>query len=125
MNWKESEVQRGETKIEKMVNEVRTAAYKSVEELWKAFLAVGGPDMVTATDKALRLVSNHSDYICAMKVLEGLYALAEIAPSEDFTVCQQYPALSQMFMDEFLAESEDFIFDMGMNDVLELVNGRE
>ena len=57
----------------------------------------------------------------AMKVLEGVYALTEIAPSEDFTDCQQYPALAQMFMEEFLAESEDFIFDAGMEDVLALL----
>ena len=43
----------------------------------------------------------------AIKVLEGVYALAEIAPSKDFTDCQQYPALAQMFTESFLAESED------------------
>lgn len=44
--------------------------------------------------------------------------MVEIAPSENFTDCQQHPALAQMFMEEFLAESEDFIFDAGMEDVL-------
>lgn len=53
-----------------------------------------------------------------MKVLEGIYAMVEIAPSENFTDCQQHPALAQMFMEEFLAESEDFIFDAGMEDAL-------
>ena len=42
----------------------------------------------------------------------------EIAPPEDFTDCQQYPALAQMIMEEFLAGSEDFIFDAGMENVL-------
>jgi len=45
----------------------------------------------------------------------------EIAPSENFTDCQQHPALAQMFMEEFLSESKDFIFDVGMDDVLELL----
>ena len=44
--------------------------------------------------------------------------MVEIAPSENFTDCQQHPALAQMFMEEFLAESEDFIFDAGMEDAL-------
>ena len=78
-------------------------------------------DMVRATEKALRLMVSHGDCTGAMKVLEGVYALVEIAPSEDFTDCQQYPALAQMFMEEFLAESEDFIFDAGMDDVLALL----
>ena len=64
---------------------------------------------------------SHGDHTGAMKLLEGVYALVEIAPSEDFTDCQKYPALAQMFMEEFLAESEDFIFDAGMEDVLALL----
>ena len=64
---------------------------------------------------------SHSDYAGAMKVLEGIYALVEIAPPEDFTDCQQYPALAQMFMEEFLAGSEDFIFDTGMDNVMDLI----
>ena len=64
---------------------------------------------------------SHGDYIGAMKMLEGIYALVEIAPSEDFTDCQQHSALAQMFMEEYLAKSEDFIFDTGMNDVLALL----
>ena len=56
-----------------------------------------------------------------MQVLEGIYALAEIAPSQEFTDCQQHPSLAQMFMDEFLSESEDYIFDVGMDDVLALL----
>ena len=66
-------------------------------------------------------MASHSDYTGAMKLLEGIYALVEIAPPEDFTDCQQYPAPAQMFMEEFLAESGDFIFDVGMDDVLELL----
>ena len=92
-----------------------------MESLWSAFLEVGELDMVRATEKALRLLASHGDYTGAMKMLEGIYALVEIAPSENFTDCQQYPALAQMFMEEFLGESEDFIFDVGMDDVLELL----
>ena len=72
-------------------------------------------------EKALRLLVSHGDYTGAMKVLEGVYALTEIAPSEDFTDCQRYVPLSQMFMEEFLGESEDFIFDEGMDGVMELL----
>ena len=58
-------------------------------------------------EKALRLLVSHGDHAGAMKVLEGVYALVEMAPSETFTHCQRYPALAQMFMEEFLAESEE------------------
>ena len=121
MRWKKNEAQNNEARIEKLAEEVRSTAYKSMEGLWSAFLEVGELDMVRATEKALRLLVSHGDYTGAMKMLEGIYALVEIAPSEDFTDCQQYPALAQMFMEEFLAESEDFIFDVGMDDVLELL----
>ena len=86
--------------------------------MWNAFLEVGDLGMVRAMEKALRLLVSHGNYIGAMKVLEGIYAMVEIAPSENFTDCQQHPALAQMFMEEFLAESEDFIFDAGMEDAL-------
>ena len=113
--------QENKSTIDKLTEEVYDAARKSMEALWSAFLEVGELDMVRATEKALRLLVSHGDCTGAMKVLEGVYALVEIAPSEDFTDCQQYPALAQMFMEEFLAESEDFIFDAGMEDVLALL----
>lgn len=56
-------------------------------------------------------------YTGALKLLEGVYALVEAAPSEDFTDCQQHPTLTQIFMEEYLAESENFIFDTDMEDV--------
>ena len=121
MKWKKNEAQNSEARVEKLADEVRSAAQQSMEALWSAFLEVGELDMVRATEKALRLMVSHGDCTGAMKVLEGVYALVEIAPSEDFTDCQQYPALAQMFMEEFLAESEDFIFDAGMEDVLALL----
>ena len=121
MKWKKNETQNSEARIEKLADEVRSAAYKSMEALWSAFLEVGELEMLRATEKALRLLVSHGDYTGAMKLLEGIYALVEIAPAEDSTDCQQYPALAQMFMEEFLAESEDFIFDAGMEDVLALL----
>ena len=121
MKWKKNEAQTSEARIEKLADEVRSAAYKSVEALWSAFLEVGELDMVQAEEKALRLMVSHGDGTGAMKLLEGIYALMEIAPSEDFTDCQKYPALAQMFMEEFLAESGDFLFDAGMEDVLKLI----
>ena len=119
MKWKKDEAQN--RKIETLVSEVRSAASDSTEALWNAFLEIGDLDMVRAMEEALRLLVSHGDYIGAMKMLEGIYALVEIAPSEDFTDCQQHSALAQMFMEEYLAKSEDFIFDTGMNDVLALL----
>ena len=121
MKWKKNEAQNSEARVEKLADEVRSTAQQSMEALWSAFLEVGELDRVRATEKTLRLMVSHGDCTGAMKVLEGVYALVEIAPSEDFTDCQQYPALAQMFMEEFLAESEDFIFDAGMDDVLALL----
>ena len=45
--------------------------------------------MVRAMEKDPRLLVSPGNYIGAMKVLEGIYALVEIAPSEDFTDHQQ------------------------------------
>lgn len=105
----------------RLCENICAAARDSVATLWSAFLEVGELDMVRATEKALRLLVSHGDYAGAMKVLEGICALVEIAPSEDFTACQRHEPLSQMFMEEFLGESEDFIFDEGMDGVMELL----
>lgn len=107
--------------IEKLIEKVRSAANESAGDLWSAYLEVGEMDMVRATDAALRLLVNGGDHIKAMKLVEGIFALVEIAPPEIFTACQKYPALSQMFMEEFLAESDEFIFDAGMDDVIEVM----
>ena len=123
MKQKKDEAQN--RKIETLVNGVRSAASESMEALWNAFLEVGELNVVRAMEKALRLLVSHGDYIEAMKVLEGIYALVEMAPSEDFTDCQQHSALAQMFMEEYLAKSEDFIFDTGMDDVLALLTSEK
>ena len=123
MKWKKDEAQN--RKIETLVSEVRSAASESTDALWNAFLEIGDLDMVRAMEKALRLLVSHGDYIEAMKVLEGIYALVEIAPSKDFTDCQLHSALAQMFMEEYLAKSEDFIFDTGMDDVLALLTSEK
>ena len=73
--------QKNNPTIDKLTEEVRNAACKSTEALWGAFLEVGELDMVRATEKALRLMVSHGDHTGAMKVLEGVYALAEVAPS--------------------------------------------
>lgn len=123
MKQKKDEAQ--SRKIETLVNGVRSAASESMEALWNAFLEVGELNVVRAMEKALRLLVSHGDYIEAMKVLEGIYALVEMAPSEDFTDCQQHSALAQMFMEEYLAKSENFIFDTGMDDVLALLTSEK
>ena len=85
MNWRKVEVQNSESQIKTLVGDVRSAANKSMEALWNAFMEVGDPDMLRATERALLLMVSHSDYAGAMKVLEGIYALVEIAPPEDFS----------------------------------------
>ena len=85
MKWKKNEVQDSEGRIEKLIREVRSAASKSTGALWNAFPGGGDLDMVRAMEKALRLLVSHGNYIGAMKVLEGIYAMVEIAPSENFT----------------------------------------
>ena len=65
---------------------------------------------------AVRCLVPDSVYACILSRGDALRICAV-----DFTDCQQYPALAQMFMEEFLAESEDFIFDAGMDDVLALL----
>ena len=44
MKWKKNEAQNSEARIEKLADEVRSAAYKSMEALWSAFLEVGELD---------------------------------------------------------------------------------
>ena len=107
--------------IEELFEDVGAAAYKGIESLWSAFLELGDLDMVRATDTALRLLTGTGDYTKAMKLLEAIYALTEQEPSKEFATCQKYPALAQLFMEEFLTESGEFIFDVGMDEVLDLM----
>ena len=107
--------------IKKLVEDVSEAACKGIENLWSEFLEMGDLNMVRATDSALRLLTGSGDHVKAMKLLEAIYALTEQEPSREFTACQEYPVLSQMYMEAFLAESEQFIFDVGMDEMIDLV----
>ena len=112
----------GEVKaIKKLVEDISGAACKGIESLWSEFLEIGDLDMVRATDAALRFLTGSGDHVKAMKLLEAIYALTEQEPSREFTACQEYPVLSQMYMEEFLAESEQFIFDVSMDEMIDLV----
>ena len=112
----------GEVKaIKKLVEDISKTVCKSIESLWSEFLEMGDLDMVRATDAALRLLTGSGDHVKAMKLLEAIYALTEQKPSRGLTACQEYPVLSQMYMEEFLVESEQFIFDVGMGEMIDLV----
>lgn len=78
MKWKKGEPQN--RKIETLADKIRGVAYESIENLWNAFLDLEGLDMVRAMEKDPRLLVSHGNYIGAMKVLEGIYALVEISP---------------------------------------------
>ena len=54
MNWRKVEVQNSESQIKTLVGDVRSAANKSMEALWNAFMEVGDPDMLRATERADR-----------------------------------------------------------------------
>ena len=84
----------------KLCDKIRVTARDSVATLWSAFLEVGELDMVQATEKALRLLVSHGDYTGAMKVLEGVYALTEIAPSEDFIFDEGMDGVMELLMNE-------------------------
>lgn len=85
MKWKKNETQNSEARIEKLADEVRSAAYKSMEALWSAFLEVGELDMVRATEKALRLLVGHGDYTGAM--VFGVPFLRSGPPTQFGSVC--------------------------------------
>ena len=46
MNWRKVEVQNSESQIKTLVGDVRSAANKSMEALWNAFMEVGDPGHV-------------------------------------------------------------------------------
>lgn len=48
MNWRKVEVQNSESQIKTLVGDVRSAANKSMEALWNAFMEVGDPDKLNA-----------------------------------------------------------------------------
>ena len=122
MKRKKSKTHNNEDRIiDKLVDEVRKAAFRSVEDLWDAMPVEDDLGMVRATDTALRLLTGCGDHAKAMKLLEAIYMLTEQEPPKEFTACQEYPALSQMFMEDFLAKSEQFIFDAGIDDLIDLV----
>ena len=108
----------GEVKpIKRLVEDISKAACKGIENLWSEFLEIGDLGMVRAMDVALRLLTDSGDRVKTMKLLEAIYALTEQEPPREFTACQEYPVLSQMYMEEFLAESGQFIFDVGMDEI--------
>ncbi len=72
MKWKKNEAQNSEARIEKLADEVRSAAYKSMEALWSAFLEVGELDLFRdeTIEYAKRLMAAHVPV--ELHVLTGL-----------------------------------------------------
>jgi hypothetical protein len=90
---------------------VRDIAYNSSERLWDAVLEVTDTDAARSFYRALKRLVDGGEYPTAMSVVTGLFHLCEMEVPLPVETCCQAPALMQMFLEEFLTESDEFLFD--------------
>lgn len=102
----------GESLMERLGTEVRNAAYQGSEELWSAVLEVLDTDAARTLERALGHLYDMDSAGDAMKLVFALYGLCEMAVPKEIDACDEYPALARLFMDEFLAETDEYLTDV-------------
>ena len=106
-------------KQRKIADEVRHTAYECAEELWEAMLDVMDVRTARCFESALLRLLDRGD--CddvddAVGVMRGLYALCDMAVPGKVEDYKTRPALLRMFVDEFMTETNEYLYDRGASE---------
>lgn len=110
---------KSEKKQRKIAREVRHTAYECAEELWEAVLDVMDVRTARCFEGALLRFLDRGD--CdnvdnAVGMVKGLYALCDMALPGEITFYETRPVLLRLFMDEFMAETNEYLYDRGASE---------
>ena len=107
-----------QAKMGLLADMVRQAAYESAESLWGAALDMLDMDTARCFEQALTALVELRNYSKAMGMVAGLFVLCGAEITMDVVACQKYPTLMRMFLVEFLAETDEYLTD---RDIAELM----
>ncbi|MDE6588891.1 MAG: hypothetical protein K2K53_00805 [Oscillospiraceae bacterium] len=110
--------QTAQAKIRRLADTVRQTAHESTETLWGAALDVLDMDTARCFEQALTALVELGNHSKAMGMVAGLFTLCGVEITMDFVACQKYPAVMRMFLLEFLAETDEYLTD---RDIAELM----
>jgi hypothetical protein len=97
-------------RIDRLARAVCGVAYDGSEILWDSILDVVDTYTARSLYRTLKCLVDGGEYIAAMNIVIGLFDLCEVAIPNQVDTCNQSPALMRMFLDEFLEESDEFLF---------------
>jgi hypothetical protein len=98
-------------RIDRLARAVRGVAYDGSEILWDSILDVVDTHTARSFYRALKCLTDGGEYVAAMSIVIGLFDLCEMAIPNQVAACDMSPALTRMFLDEFLEESDELLFD--------------
>ncbi len=101
---------------------VRQTAYESAESLWSGLLDEADMDTAHCFEQALTALVELRNYGKAMGMVAGLFALCGAEITMDVVACQKYPALMRMFLLEFLAETDEYLTDRDIAELMYATN---
>ena len=110
--------QTAQAKIRRLADTVRQTAHESAETLWDTALDVLDMDTARCFEQALTALVELGNHSKAMGMVAGLFTLCGVEITMDFVACQKYPAVMRMFLLEFLAETDEYLTD---RDIAELM----
>ena len=110
--------QTAQAKIRRLSDTVRQTAHESVETLWGAALDVLDMDTARCFERALTALVELGNHSKAMGMVAGLFTLCGVKITMDVVACQEYPAVMRMFLLEFLVETDEYLTD---RDIAELM----
>ena len=103
---------------QRLADIVRQMAHESAESLWDAALDVLDMDTARCFEQALTALVELGNHSKAMGMMAGLFTLCGVKITMDVVACQKYPAVMRMFLLEFLAETDEYLTD---RDIAELM----
>ena len=68
-------------------------------------------DAARALQRAMETLADHDEYESAMDILTALYDIVDLDMPCELAAIQKRPDLLELFMDEFLAESDEILDD--------------
>ena len=91
----------------RLEEKVREVAYNCAEEVWWD----PSLDAARALQRAMKTLADHDEYESAMDILTALYDIVDLDMPCELAAIQKRPDLLELFMDEFLAESDEILDD--------------
>jgi hypothetical protein len=104
-------------RIEYLARAVREAAFDGVDILWTAILEDLDTSVARSFYRAVKLLTDGGELDAAMDIVTGLFDLCALDLPAQVDACRLSPGLKRMFLDEFLEETDEYLFDQELSEL--------